>query len=129
MNQEDGNFREYLNLVIDEIAAEMTGQDVAAFVITKAQVWKKDEESDGEAIFRELTEAFDAEIAKKKVLKADISSLRRDLEEAEEILMFYANEQNWQTQGHPQIDAHDYPVNHDRGSRARSFLNREKDNG
>jgi hypothetical protein len=37
-------------------------------------------------------------------------------------LAFYASEENWRTRGHPQIDADDTPIRHDRGHVARAAL-------
>ena len=44
--------------------------------------------------------------------------------ELEEALTFYADEANWRTRGHPQIDAHDTAVNFDRGACARNAIRR-----
>jgi hypothetical protein len=40
-------------------------------------------------------------------------------------LQFYARPSTYQTQGHPQIDSNDTPINYDSGGKARRILGRD----
>ena len=55
-------------------------------------------------------------------LFATLDAARERIAELEAALTFYADEANWRTRGHPQIDAHDTAINFDRGARARNAI-------
>lgn len=52
----------------------------------------------------------------------ELTTARTENERLEGVLGFYADPENWRTKGHPQIDAMDTPVRHDKGKVAREAL-------
>lgn len=55
-------------------------------------------------------------------MQQTLDAARERIAELEKALTFYADEANWRTRGHPQIDAHDTAISFDRGARARNAL-------
>ena len=55
-------------------------------------------------------------------LKEDLAEERLRCWQLTQALKFYADPDAWKTRGHPQIDAHDTPINRDQGATAREAL-------